>query len=416
MGGVAAAPWIVPASALGRGGAVAPSERIVAGGIGIGGRGSGDLRWMMQESDVQLVAVCDVQRGRREAVKRMVDEKYGNNDCAVYRDLREFLAERSDLDVVLIATSDRWHALASSLAMRAGKDVYCEKPGTMTIAEGQALVATARRCGRVFQTGTQRRSMPGFVFASELARTGRLGRLHTARAHLANGTARTALAHLPAEPEPPRDELDWDLWLGPAPWRPYNARYVRGGWHGQRDFHTGSIGEWGSHTISQCQMAMEADETSAVKYEYAGDDGGEGVTCTFARGIKLVLTRQGWHGSCGVRFEGDDGWVSVADGYSTPEVSSPALLREYDRILAEYAARTGRPLDHMRDFLDCVRSRRPTVAHPGVCHRTMTTCHGANLCVWLGRTLEFDPVKEEFIGDPEANALRSRAMRAPWRI
>ncbi|NQT94707.1 MAG: Gfo/Idh/MocA family oxidoreductase, partial [Lentisphaerae bacterium] len=224
----AVAPSIVPATALGRDGSVPPSERIVLGGIGIGGRGSHDLRWMLPEQDVQFVAVCDARRERREAVKKMVDDRYGTKDCATYRDIREFLATRTDIDAVLIATGDRWHALAAIMAMRAGKDVYSEKPSCMTIAEGQEVVKTAKRYRRIYQTGTQRLSEGNFTFANELLRMGRLGEVHTVRAHIAPWDA-AELSHewLPAEPQPPKDEVDWDEWLGPCPWRPYNAKYTR---------------------------------------------------------------------------------------------------------------------------------------------------------------------------------------------
>jgi len=413
----AAFPFIVPASALGRGGAVAPSERIVAGGIGIGGRGTSDLQCMLSESDVQFVAVCDVRKDRRDAVKKMVDDKYGNADCAVYRDLREFLAERTDLDAVLIATSDRWHATASVMAMRAGKDVYCEKPGSMTIEQGQAVVQTARRYGRVFQTGTQRLSEANFTVANELLRLGRLGDVRKVRAHIAPwDSAYMNRAWLPAEKEPTLDELDWNLWLGPAPWRPYNASYVHGGWHGQYDFHTSCIGEWGSHTFAQCQVALGLGDTSPVFYGYIKNDTSDGMVTRFANGVEMVLQRTGWHGSCGVRYEGSEGWVACADGYSRPEVSSPALLADYAKIVQDYVARTGRSLNHMRNFLDCVRSRQITVSDAVVMHRSMTTVHAANIAMWLKRDMTFDPAKEEFVKDPEANRMRSRAMREPWQI
>ena len=184
-GGAVAAPCIIPGSALGLNGTVAPSERIVLGGMGVGARGTGVLNWMLPEKDVQFVAICDAKKSQREAIKRLVDAKYGNQDCAMYRDMREFLAKRGDIDALLIATGDRWHATASVMAMRAGKDVYSEKPSSMTIAEGQAVVATARRYGRVYQTGTQRLSEDNFTFANELLRTGRLGKIHTVRAHIA---------------------------------------------------------------------------------------------------------------------------------------------------------------------------------------------------------------------------------------
>jgi len=413
-GGIVAAPYMITSSALGADGRPPASQRIVMGAIGVGGRGGSDVAWMLQESDIRFVAVCDVRKDRREAVKKIVDAKYGSSDCATYRDLRDFLAARADIDAVLIATGDRWHTPASVLAMKAGKDVYCEKPGTMTIAEGRALVGTAARYGRVFQTGTQRRSEANFVFADELVRTGRLGNVHTVYAHTLRFEMRQD--HLPAEPEPPREELDWDLWLGPAPRRPYNHAYLGGcgAWLNYHDFGTGVAG-WCSHTICQCQGAIDADLTSAVQYEYPGNDTAEGFTARYANGVKLVLQIGGWRGSCGVRYEGTEGWVSVADGYSAPDVSSPALLDERKKLVQDYMGRNQRPMNHMRDFLDGVKTRRQTVSHPEVAHRSMTTCHAINACMLLRRNLKWDPVKEEFIGDDDANLTRSRALREPWR-
>ncbi len=413
-GAVAAAPLVIPASALGLGGKVAPSERIVAGGIGIGGRGGSDMGWMMQEPDVQFVAVCDVQKSRRDAAKKAVDAKYGKTDCAAYRDLRDLMAERSDIDALLIATGDRWHTVAATMAMKAGKDVYCEKPSTMTIADGRILVETAKRYGRVFQSGIQRRSEAGFVFADQLVRTGRLGKVHTLRAHTLPFEMRQDW--LPAEPEPPRDVMDWDLWLGPAPSRPYNKGYLDNcmSWLNYYDFGTGVAG-WCSHTICQCQGAIDADATSPVEYEYPKNTNAEGFVARYASGVKLVLACEGWRGSCGIRYEGSEGWVSMADGYSVPDVSSPALLDERMKLVRDYMAQNRRPMSHMRDFLDCVKSRRQTVVHPEVAHRAMTACHAINISMLLKRNLKWDPVKEEFENDPEANRMRSRALREPWQ-
>ena len=416
VSGAVAVPYIVPASALGRGGAVAPSERIILGGIGIGRRGSHDLRWVIGEADVQFVASCDVWKERREAVKKTVDEKYGNKDCVLYRDIRQFLAERTDIDALLITTGDRWHATASVMAMRAGKDVYSEKPSSMTIAEGQAVVQTAQRYGRVYQTGTQRLSETNFTVANELLRLGRLGQVHTVRAHISGGNAIMNRAWLPGEPEPVRDELDWDAWLGPCPWRPYNKAYVQGGWRNQYDFHTSCIGEWGAHTFAQCQVALGLGDTSAVSYECVNNTSGDGMVTRFANGVKMVLQQGGWHGSCGVRYEGTEGWVACADGYSRPEVSSPALLADYAKVVQDYVTRTGRAQNHMRNFLDCVRSRQQTIANPVMMHRSMSTVHAANIAMWLQRNMTYDPAKEEFVNDPEANRLRSRAMRETWQI
>src|ERR1035437_321925 len=418
-GGALAAPCFIPASALGLNGAVPPSERIVLGGMGVGNRGSDDLRWMLPEKDVQFVAICDAKKASREAVKRIVDNKYGNQDCAMYRDMREFLAKRTDIDALLIATGDRWHATASVMAMRAGKDVYSEKPSAMTIAEGQAVVATAKRYGRIYQTGTQRLSEDNFTFANELLRTGRLGHVHTVRAHIAPwDAAEMKYDWLPAEPEPPKDEVDWDQWLGPCPWRPYNSSYVRGGWRGYYDFHTSCIGEWGAHTFAQCQVAIGAANTSAIEYGYVNNPTGDGMVTVFPNGVKMILSRgdQWWHGSCGVRYEGTEGWVAVADGYAKPELSSPALLADFSKLVKDYIARTEPPMSHVRNYFDCIKSRRLTVANPEVMHRSMSTVHAANICMWLKRDMKYDPVKEEFVNDPEANRLRSRAMRAPWII
>jgi len=417
--GAAAVPWLIPASALGRGGTVAPSERIVMAGIGLGGRGSYDLSVMLAEKDVQWVAVCDPVKARRESAKALVDKKYGTKDCVAYSDMRQLLAERTDVEAVLIATGDRWHALASVWAMQAGKDVYCEKPACLTMAEGRMVLETARRYGRIYQTGAQRLSEPHHVFAIEMARTGRLGKIHTAYADV---RWRDGLRHdwLPAEPEPSKDEVDWDVWLGPCPWRPYNRAYVHGGWYHFYDFAT-DVAMWGAHTVAQALAGLDTTALDWIEFEYAGPDAT--MITYLSNGVKLVLFRapgsvwepcQYWRGACGERFDGPEGWVAAADGYSRPDVSSPTLLREYKKVLAEYVTRTQRPLNHVRDFLDCVRSRRQPVANPEVMYRSMLICLAADICEQLKRNVKFDLRKAEFIGDAEANRMRSRAMRPPY--
>jgi len=418
-GGAVAFPYVVPASALGRDGTVAPSNRLVMGAIGVGGRGSSDLSWMMGEEDVQFVAVCDVQKPLRDRAKAAVDQRYGNTDCATFRDFRELLGKK-EIDAVVIATGDRWHALAAMLAMRAGKDVYCEKPGTLTIAEGQALVQTEKTLGRIFQTGAQRASESNFIFMGELLRQGRLGKIHTVRAHLGYlPTWPRSNAVLPTEPLPPKEELDWDLWLGQAPMRPYNSAFLKPwpvpGWYTQYDF-AGGISAWGSHTILQCQLDLGLADTSAVEYELPGDLTKDGMTVRFANGVKLVAQLEGWRGTCGVRYEGDEGWVACADGYERPDVSSPKLLENFVDVIKAYSERTGRPRNHVRDFLQSVKTRKPTVTSAVVAHRTMTTNLAMDLCLDLKRNLKWDPAKEEFIGDDEANKRRSRVMREPWKI
>ena len=424
----AAAPYVVSSSVLGKDGATAPSERIVMGGIGLHRRGQYDLKWLLGNDDVEFVAICDVWQEPRRAVKELVDEHYGNSDCETYRDLRNFLYDRPGIDAVLIATGDRWHGQAAIRAMRAGKDVYVEKPSSFTIKEGQEVIETARRTGRVYQTGTQRISEANHIFGIEMARRGLLGDVDTAYAHIWKKDNKLEHHWRPGQEQPPEEVVDWDIWLGRCPWRPFNMNYVRGGWRGFYDLHATGIAGWGAHTFAQAQMGLDKLDTSPVKYEHPGNDSGDGMVCRFADGQKIILSRGAlptqegtpsgkyWHGACGERFDGDRGWVAAADGYSTPDVSSPELLDHYDRIIGEYVARTGRSLDHMRNFLDCVKSREQPVANPSAMHHSMTSVHCANICLQLERDLEYDPDAERFIGDEEANRLRSRAQREPWVV
>jgi predicted dehydrogenase len=319
---------------------------------------------------------------------------------------------REDINAVLIATSDRWHSQASIWAMKSGKDVYCEKPCSLSIVQGRALADTQRRYGRVYQAGTQRRSEEAFVFVLQMARTGMLGQLRTITVHIMSGLSRHVW--YPAEPEPPRDVLDWDLYLGPAPWRPYNKRYMN--WHNTVDLHTGGIGEWGSHTIDMAQWANNSDGSGPVEYEFPNNDTGEGMVCQYANGVKLVLkSGKVFPGTCGIRIEGSEGWADCSDGYDAA-FEPASLAGERKRIIAEYQAQSGRPLDHWRDFLDCVKLRRQAVAPAETAHRSVSACHAATICVELKRNVKWDPTKEEFVGDEEANRLRSRPARAPWRF
>ncbi len=399
------APLVVPAAALGRGGRVAPSDRVVLAGLGIGGRGAGVLDCFLNEAEVQFVAVCDLRAERRAAIRKMATEKAGVKDLVTYSDMHELLA-RQDIDTVLIATGDRWHAPASILAAQAGKDIYCEKPCSMTIAESRALADAIRRYDRVYQAGTQRRSIPNFTHAIELARGGKLGKLATLHANTLD--PKTTHNWLPAEPEPPRDVVDWDRWLGPCPWRPYNSEYVRGRWRGYFDFHGGGILEWGSHTVDLCQVANGADNTAPVEYLPRGNH----VRCRYANGVELLMRDTGWLGlgTCSVRFEGDSGWIETGD---TGKMTLSESLQSEFRAVTDLGTD---PAKHVRDFLDCVKTRKLTHANAEATCDAHIACHAAYIAWQLGRKLAWDPARQEFVGDAEANRMRSRAMREPWRI
>jgi predicted dehydrogenase len=419
VAGAVALPAIIPGKALGRDGAVAPSQRIVLGVIGIGPRMTYDLGGVLPKTDVRCVAICDVQASRRDAGKRLVDGHYGNKDCVLYRDFRELLA-RPDIDAVMIGTGDRWHALASIRAAKAGKDVYSEKPCGLTIGLCQTLDDTIRQTKRVFQAGTQRRSVANFQAAIRLAQSGKLGKIHTLVASVYTPSIETTW--LPGEPTPPRDVVDWDLWLGPAPWRPYNHAYVAGGWRGYWDFDSGArLLDWGAHTVDLCQWANAADDTMPIEYEPTGKT----ITARYANGVKLVIDcletpfgqRPGWVqslGTCPVRFVGEEGWVETGDSGGI-EVHPASLKAE---VLGA-ASKRQNGLDvasHTRNFLDCVRSRGKPAANSQVMRHSHIACHAAALSWILKRKLKFDSVKEEFVGDDEANGLRCRALRAPWVV
>lgn len=410
--GAAMAPTIVPGSALGLNGIVAPSERITLGGIGIRNRGGYVLSFMLAQPDVQFVAIADVRADRRKAVKGMADNKYGNSDCDTYRDFRELLA-RDDIDAVLIATGDRWHAHASMMAAEAGKDVYSEKPCAITLNLARNLADTIRRHGRVFQAGTQRRTVSNFVQAVRWAQDGKLGKLHTLHASIYR--LRDSHEWLPAQPEPPKDVVDWDMWLGPAPWRPYNQRYVDGGWRGYFDFDSGAtLHDWGAHTLDLCQWANQADDTTPIEFEPIDVPDDNVIVGRYANGVKFVLRYSGWLGlgTCPVRFEGDEGWIETGDTGQTAVY--PDSLRS--ELAPPPAERGTAPKNHVRDFLDCVKSRAKPAANADITARSHIACHAAAIAYRLGRKLTFDPAKEEFIGDEEANRMRSRAMREPWTV
>jgi len=383
-----------------------PNDRITIGAIGLSGRGRYIMNAFLQYPDVRVVAVCDVIAQRREEAKKAVDEHYGAQDCRTFIDWRELIAQ-PDIDAVMIATGDNNHSLISVHAACAGKDIYCEKPLSVTIAESKAVVDAVRRHGRVFQCGTQRRNVGNFVFARELAVSGALGKIHTVYAEKAWPDAHLQFKVLPAQPTPKYEEMAWDLWLGGAAWRPYNDQYPTGFWRSHGDFSGGSITEWGSHTVDMCQWALNADNTSALTYEAINPQGD--VQATYADGTKLILKTGLRFGSCPVRFEGEEGWVETGDDNIIE--TYPASLASGRHFSGGYPAD-----NHVREFLNCMKTRQQPRSTAESAHRSITTCHCANIAIRLGRPVRWDPVAEEFPGDEAANRLAYRALREPFAV
>lgn len=411
-----AIPTIIPAAVLGRNGATPPSEKIQLGVIGIGPRCKYVIAPILKFEDIRCRVIADVQASRREEGKKIVDTAYGSEDCETLRDFREVLA-RKDIDAVLIATGDRWHATASMMAAEAGKDIYCEKPCGLTIDYCQRIDETIRRTGRIFQAGTQRRSVANFQQAVQMVHDGKLGPLKKMVASVYVPSIESTW--LPSEPTPDRNVVDWNMWLGPAPWRPFNKQYVAGKWRGQWDFDSGAkLLDWGAHTVDLCQWANQADNTMPI--EYIPKE--RGIECRYANGVILEIDfldtpfaqRPGWiqsNGTCPVRFVGEKGWVETGD---SGEIHLSMADNTVD-ISKAGARRNGLDVDlHARNFFDCMRTRTPAVANSSVMRRSHIACHAAALSWILQRPLKIDPVSENFIDDDEANRLKTRPQRSDW--
>ena len=386
---------------------VPPSRTITMAIIGAGGRGRQMLPVFLGQPGVRFLAACDVVRQRREWAKQQIDAYNGNSDCKIYRDYREMLA-RPDIDAVYIATGDRWHARLAIAAMRAGKDVYCEKPISLSIAEGEAVMRAAELYQRIYQGGVQRRNVGNFVTAMRLATSGRLGRIHTVHAGMA-GMGHSAKNHyLPEQPLPDKNDIDWEIWTGPAPMRAYNSDYVlKSRWHGEYDYH-GDLSEWGSHTIDLCQLALGRELTAPTKYVPVS---GNEVHAFYPDGIKMVLRSYGFKNSCAIRLEGDEGWVETDDSGSV-YVSNPLLLEGHTIRHESWA----RPVAHPAEFIACVRSRLRASAPADSLHMTHVACHAASVAYHLNRAMEFDVNTFTFPGHADATKLLVRSDRAPWTL
>lgn len=407
-------PRFVPSSALSKAGTVAASERITVGFIGTGGHGiEVNLKSFLAQPDARAVAVCDVDPVNLRKARSLVNAKYGNADCVTTQDWREIVA-RPDIDAVMISTPDHWHVPISIAAAKAGKDVICEKP-TLTIEEGRRLVEAMERYGRVFQWSTEDRAVDVYHRMCELVRNGRIGKVHTIRVELPVGP------DTPGNPEPMPvpNGFDYDMWLGPAPWAPYTKDRCHWNFRWIFDYSGGMLTDWGAHLLDGAQWGNDTEHTGPVEVE------GRGVFCrgglydtareyhleyTYADGVKLVVDS----GTPSLRFEGTDGWVGNRGWRGKLEASRPAILNSVigpDEIHL-YTC----PQGEHRNFLDCVKSRQACYFPPEIGHRCFTIAHIGNVAMLLGRKLNWNPDKERFVNDDEANRMLARAARSPWLL
>lgn len=415
-------PYIVPASALGKDGNVAPSNRLVLGAIGTGGQGRGNMGTLMAPDDVVCVAVCDVDEKHRNAARDSVNKHFGNNDCKAYNDYRELVA-RDDIDMVCVGTPDHWHALACIAAANAGKDIYCEKPLTNSIAEGRAVCEAVKRNNVVLQTGSQERSGGGARHACELIRNGRLGKLHTIRVNLPCDQDHHKEVYErrrgPAPIEPAPDGFDYDMWLGHTAKHPYSPWRSHFHWRFILDHGGGEMTDRGAHVMDLAGLAMGTDDTGPVKIKAKGKRHPDSVydtfyeyefECTYANGVKMIGHSSG---DRGIKFEGENGWIFIKIHGGHLSASDESILHQE---IGPDEIHLGRSPGHHANFLDCVRHRDTPVASAETGHRTASLCHLINIAMITGRTLDWNPEKEVVTNDESANELVSRPTRDIWRL
>jgi len=410
-----AAPYCITSAALGNQDKPPAGDRIAVGFIGLGGHGIGrNLNMFLHQADAEPVALCDVDPRRIEAgLKTVRDRRGGNFTCQTTKDWREVIA-RDDVDAVMISTADHWHVPMSVAAIRAGKDVICEKP-TYSIAEGRVLADTVKRYGAVFQTSTEDRSVSLYHRMAELVRNGRLGRLQKIYVQLPAGPGGPG----DPAPKPVPEGFDYDMWLGPAPWQPYREGLHMFHWRWNRDYSGGQLTDWGAHQLDTAQWANDTERTGPVEVEGTGKRHAAGLYDTYyeyhlvyryANGVELHIDS----GGTGLKFEGSDGWVGNKGWRQPLEASSKEILQS--KIGPDELHLFTCPQGEHRNFLDCVKSRRDPYFPAEVGHRCSSVAHIGNIAMDLGRKLHWDPDKEEFPGDETANRLKGRAMREPWRI
>ena len=413
LGALTALPAIVPSTVFG---ATAPSNRITMGMIGMGLMMGGHFRSMLGRGDTQVLAVCDVDKRRREGAKNQADRAYAGKTasgaykgCDAYLEYEELCA-RPDIDAVFVVTPDHWHAMCSLAAIRAGKDVYCQKPMTLTIREGRQMSDACKQYGTVFQVGSQQRSEWAFRKACEIVRNGWIGDVKTIYARLGQFAPP---ATLPEQPIP--EGFDYDRWLGPTPWYPYNEERVKGnyggGWRRFWEYGSRKNGDWGAHHFDIIQWALGMDESGPVRFVPKGYKGGAYQEHFYANGIRVARDHETTNGHM-IQFIGTKGEVAVSRGGridTKPVELAKAPLLPGDLHL--YESR-----NHEGNWIDCIRTRKRPICDAEIGHRTATICHLSGIAERLGRPIEWDPAKEEILGDAAADRWYDRPRRAPYVI
>jgi predicted dehydrogenase len=416
--GAVSFPYLIPSSAMGKAGTVAPSNRIVMGAIGTGSMGTGDLRGFLGKKEVQFVAVCDVDSVNMGKAKKHVDDRNGNTDCAEYEDYRDLIA-RGDMDAVIHALPDHWHGIVSVACARAGLDIHGQKPLARTIKGGRAICDAVEQYGRVWQTGSWQRSVGNFHKAAELVHAGVIGKVKYCEVGLPNGHGSGVL---PVTKVP--DRINYDMWLGPAPWREHVALSgdtVHWNWRWVMDYSGGQLTDWAGHHIDIAHWGLGFDSTGPVSItEAKGVYPTEGTydvptayrfKNTYANGVEMVVANAGQlphrMGTC---WYGENGqWIHVRRGGMS--ASSPAIMKT---VLGPNDKRLYKSTDHKQNFLDCIKTRKKTVTPVETAHRSISAGLLGEIAMLTGRDLKWDPVKETFIGDEAANRLLARPMRSPW--
>lgn len=428
------APYIVPASALGLGDSVPPSDRIVMGAIGCGGKGRNNTQRFMKDKRVHFAAACDVDAKHLKLGVDAINQANENSDCQAFDDFRQLL-DMPGLDAVHVSTPDHWHAVASVVAMEKGKDVYCEKPLANSFGESKAIRDATLRTGRILQCGSHERSNSNCRFGAELVRNGRIGNLQTVRIQMpcdqkhhlqAKGTVT-----MPEAQEVP-EGLNWDMWQGPTKARDYHAESCHFWWRFVLDYGGGEMTDRGAHIIDIAQLGMGTDDSGPVEFTAKGMQVAGSpydafwdyeFTNTYANGVKMIGTTQGPRG---VKFEGSDGWIFIAIHGGKLSASNPQWLPEHvrngkpvgpdDDLPSDFKINLGRSPGHHQNFVDCVLNRETPMATAEIGHRTATICHLNNIAMRVGRTLKWDPELEELSDDPEAGEFLMPEMRQPWKV